>query len=89
MPAVWVKALAPEIALFGGTRRPDTTSTRSLTCTSLLSRTRVVLPRKSCMPTTTSSSGALPARSPMPLTVQWTPATPASTAASVLAVARP
>ena len=89
MPAVWVNTLGPTIGLLNGTRRPENTSTRSLAVISLVSSICVRRPRKSWMPTTTSSRGVLPARSPMPLTVQCTQATPASTAASVFAVAMP
>jgi hypothetical protein len=85
-------ALAPTIALFGGTAYPVSIATRrDVRAISRASRP-VVSPsvvRCVCSTVTTSSSAALPARSPMPLTHTSTCLAPARRPATELAVARP
>ena len=93
MPASWAKALRPTIALFRCTCMPVIVETSRLVGHEPL---RVDAGRRSgsnrpasCIAITTSSSEQLPARSPMPLIVHSICPAPFSTAARLLATARP
>ena len=92
MPASWAKALRPTMALLGCTGTPVMLESIWLVRYS----SWVAMPvskgsrsRRTLRAITTSSREQLPARSPMPLMVHSTWRAPASTAARLLATARP
>ena len=89
IPLSWENAFSPTTGWTGEMAIPEYRETRREVSTSLFVSTPVETPRIDSRTITVWARSAFPARSPMPLTVTWTCEAPASTAAMVLATARP